>query len=204
MGGSSEGAVAAVAAAGLIRNGRHPHGSAGNGDAGHGSPGGLHGSAGTLSDGSRQAQPLLSSSSNDSGQRAPLAPVSSMGQPLGSAGPVSSGEGMGAGLPGRMGSGEGMGGGGFGAPGARRQSAAFGRVRASVDFARAGSVGHAAAENALPSPVRRRAGCGVFGVQGAGLVRLFMGPLARAAAQAPLPLCELSSRGAPAQRSHSS
>ena len=152
-GGSSEGAVAAVAAEGLIRNGRHAHGAAGNGDAGHGSPGGPHGSAGTLSNGSRQAQPLLSSNSSE---RAPLVHVSSLGQPLGSAGPVSSGEGMGSGLPGRMSSGEGMGGGGF-APGARRQSAAFGRARASVDFARAGSVGHAAAEAALPSPVRRGA-----------------------------------------------
>ena len=156
--GSSEGAVAAVAAAGLMRNGRHPHGAAGNGDAGHGSPGDLHGSAGALSNGSRQAQAPLSSSSNDSRQAQPLIPVSSLGQPLGSAGPVSSGEGMGAGLPGRMSSGEGLSGGGF-APCTRRQSAAFGRTRPSVDFARAGSVGHAAAETALPSPVRRRVPC---------------------------------------------
>ena len=166
-GGSSEGAIAAVAAEGLIRNGRHPHGGAGNGDAGHGSPGGLHaghGSAGALSNGSRQAQPLLSSSSGDSRQAQPLVPVSSMGQPLGSAGPVSSGEGMSAGFAGGMSSGEGMSGAGF-APCTRRQSAAFGRARASVDFARAGSVGHAAAETALPSPVRRRVCCAMLNVR---------------------------------------
>ena len=203
-GGSSEGAVAAVAAEGLIRNGGHPHGGAGNGDAGHGSPGGLHaghGSAGALSNGSRQAQPLLSSSSGDSRQAQALAPVSSMGQPLGSAGPVSSGEGMGSGFTGRMSSGEGMGGGGF-APGARRQSAAFGRARASVDFARAGSVGHAAAESALPSPVRRRV-CRVV----SGPKVLCLGPRCRARVpahgtacprcsfKAPLPLYEPSHQG---------
>ena len=156
-GGSDEGAAAAAAAAGMMRYGGHAHGSAGSGGAGHGS-------AGMLSNNSRQAQPLLSSSSTDSGLRAPLVGVSNMGQPLGSAGPVSSGEGMGGALGGRLGSGEGMNSVGGGTAGARRQTAAFGRMRASVDFARAGSVGHAAADTALPSPVRRssrRAGPGL-------------------------------------------